>query len=500
VDRSIGNVLAAATLIAGEMAGFALPSCAGLWKTGLYAWCAGVLAAWGWRVRGWGWAALFALGALLAARTEHAAQQVSGPGGAPALVTRTFRVEEPVTVGPARGGGVRVAFGAHAGPLRVRVMLLRDERDPVPAVGEEWRCTGVFGVEKERYGRRAFWVQRRPARRVASAGPASAGEFYARCAATLATGVTRGLDWCPEVAGLNAAILLGQRGGLSRLRRETFAAAGTVHVFAISGLHVMVVAWLVTSLLMRLGCGPRAVACWAIPCVVAYTLLTGARPSAVRAAAMTALYLLGPVAGRRPDSLSAWAWTALGVYACSPELIFDAGCRLSFAVMLGIVLWLRFLRAQRDLRAQTGVRKSWEEGAENTWVRRARAVLSGFGISMAAWTAGTPLCARLFGRFTPGGLVANLVVLPLAEKTVLFGFAGLLAGAVFPPLGVVFNNLAALCTLGMMMVSGWVAEWSWASWEVEKWSWGACGLWYAAALALPPLVARLLRYRRRRWW
>ena len=51
-----------------------------------------------------------------------------------------------------------------------------------------------------------------------------------------------GLEHDRSVANLNRAILLGERGRLPRGTRDVFVASGTMHVFAISGLHVMAVA------------------------------------------------------------------------------------------------------------------------------------------------------------------------------------------------------------------------------------------------------------------
>ena len=65
-----------------------------------------------------------------------------------------------------------------------------------------------------------------------------------------------GLENSPETAGLLRAILLGDKSALSKTSRETFSAAGTAHVFAISGLHVVIVAKLL-SLLLTLMFVPR---------------------------------------------------------------------------------------------------------------------------------------------------------------------------------------------------------------------------------------------------
>ena len=221
--------------------------------------------------------------------------------------------------------------------------------------------------------------------RVAPAPTYSPTVVYAACAEDLGHRARVGLDWCAELAGFNQAILLGSRGGLTRERRALFAAAGTIHVFAISGLHVMVVAGLITGLLRRFDVPLRARGLVAVPLVAAYTLLTGARPSAVRAAMMASLWFLAPVFGRRPDPLAAWSVTAFAVYLFHPERLFDVGCTLSFAVMFGIVLWIdgtRYLVS--PLPGETVVGWRWTDW-KGKLRRKAGAFAQAMGVSFAAW-------------------------------------------------------------------------------------------------------------------
>ena len=88
----------------------------------------------------------------------------------------------------------------------------------------------------ERKGAARSFVARRKYRRLSNA--------FARYAGT-------GLGWNAELSSLNKAMLLGRRGEVNASRRELFAMAGTMHVFAISGLHVMLVAGLMSLLLAK---------------------------------------------------------------------------------------------------------------------------------------------------------------------------------------------------------------------------------------------------------
>ncbi len=195
--------------------------------------------------------------------------------------------------------------------------------------------------------------------------------------------------------------------------------------------------------------------------------------------------------GRKGDALSAWALAALAVYGFSPEKVHDTGCTLSFAVMLGIVAWLRWMQSF-DLGA---VRAN----AEAPEVSRS-SMLANFGVTFAAWAASVPIAARVFGRFTFGGLIANLAVLQLAPLTVAFGMLGMLAGFVCEPAAILFNNLAAASTFLMTALSTLVAALPGASFEISPWTLTACIAWYVTVVGGLFLAGRRLMCRRTFWW
>ena len=522
-------------LIAGACTAFAMPACAGLWPHFAYLAVVVFLAAWGWGARGLLLPALFVLGALVAFRADDARVRILASnarlgGERPVL---ELEVEGDVVEWTRkRDDAPLVSFASHVGPLPLRVVLPRPT-EGLPQIGETWRCPGWISHKpphENRFARRTLWVsgegraparpqgeKRAPARpqgekrasarpsamRVVPAPTYSPAVVYAACAEELGRRARVGLDWCAELAGFNQAILLGSRGGLTRERRALFAAAGTIHVFAISGLHVMVVAGLITGLLRRFDVSLRARGLVAVPLLVAYTLLTGARPSAVRAALMAVLWFLAPVFGRRPDPLAAWSVTAFAVYLFHPERLFDVGCTLSFAVMFGIVLWIdgtRYLVSPLPGEAEAGWRRmDWKAKLR----RKVGAFAQAMGVSFAAWVASVPVTACVFGRFTVGGLVANVVLVVCAKWMVTAGVTGLVASFVCLPLGAICNNATAALTGVMVLASERVASWPWASVEVRPWGAWACLAWYVAWGALFAVLCRFWPRRvpfPRAWW
>ena len=477
----------AGMLIMGEMAGFACVRFSSSWL-----WAAGVaillsLAAYGWR---WPYAlpfSVFAFGLVAALRTDALLVEaleghwMFARGGATPAVA--LKVEGDVQIGQRKDGGRTAGFFSHLGPMPLKAVLPLAKDVPSPEKGEIWRCEGWISRRPPRGGRfgcRMFWgkagtrIVRLSRVSVADRRRAAISEA---CAARAAIG----LDWCPLLAAVNRAILLGRRGELPADRRAVFAQAGTVHVFAISGLHVMLLAVLLCRLLVWARVPVRVRGLVALPVLAAYVMVTGLRPSAVRAAMMAGLYMLAPTFGRKGDSLAAWSLTALAVFGYAPERLHDTGCVLSFAVMLGIVAWLRWVAPCLPSRCREGY------GGE-------------CGVSVAAWISGTPIVAAVFGVFTPGGLVANLVVLRLVGCLVAFGMAGMAFGFVFRPAAALFNNLAATMSFLMMQISTAVAALPFASFAVEPWSWSVCLAWYGGFLALLALATGWWRRRSAMGW
>lgn len=457
-----------AALAAGEACGFAADAAAPLWPLAAGLVLLAALFGYALRVRGWPVLAVFGLGVVLAWRAGGARQDLLEDvqvmhGGRP--YTAEFRVEGRVLVRKDKSGQAWASFASALGPLAVRVIFpCPDGR--VPQEGEQWVCSGWLARKAEGPGGRLpFWSCGRGSfARPAADGAAGPSVWRRRVRENLAARLGIGLAGAPRVADLHRAILLGERTRIDPALKANFIAAGTIHVFAISGLHVMVVARVLGFLLAWTRLGARGAALALIPLIWGYAYLTGLAPSALRATVLVMLANLAPCVWRRPNGLVAWALTFLGVYALAPARLHDVGCGLSFAVMLALALWSRW-----------GVKA------------RARAVdLVAF--TAVAWAASLPIAAHVFGRITPGGLLANLALAPLAAGSVTGSLIGVLLSFVSADLAAVANNLTAVCTELMVGLSEGVAALPGSNFQVAPWPLGACFAWYALlALALAAL-------------
>lgn len=229
-----------------------------------------------------------------------------------------------------------------------------------------------------------------------------------------------------DESGLAAALLLGDTAALDRDGWDAYVRTGVVHVLAISGQHLVILAWFVWFML-KVGGVRRRNGAWIVMVVmVGYTLLTGARPSAVRAAVMVCAFC-GAIVLRRPLNLAnAFALAWLVVVAVNPADPFTPGCQLSFlsvfVLMWGAARWLA-------PRPPTPVEQLLEESRTDT-ERLIRAVLRVvwvmFAISFILGAVNAPLILAWQNIASPLGIVLGPPLVLLTSIALIFGFLLLL--------------------------------------------------------------------------
>ena len=270
----------------------------------------------------------------------------------------------------------------------------------------------------------------------------------------------RGLADFPEEKGVLQALLLGYREDLPKTLRQDFAATGTVHIFAISGAHVGMAAFLAIQLLRALGIPMARWFFFLAPMLVAYTITTGAATSAIRACAMASMMLAGPVLKRRPDAISGLAAAAIGILACAPAQLGDLGFLLSFTAVAGLLA----IQPLFDAGAVRLFRRDeWqlpdEERSRGRWARETGLAATRFGlVSVSAWIGTSPLTAYFFNLFSPIALGMNLLVVPAAFCILLAGVMSLLCAPISGWASETFNYSAYCFAALLARCIGWAAD------------------------------------------
>lgn len=148
--------------------------------------------------------------------------------------------------------------------------------------------------------------------------------------------------------GLLAALLLGDKSGITPDQWQVLNATGTTHLMVISGLHIGLLAWLgfaLAAVLARTGVLPlRRLplpvirAAGGMLLATGYAALAGFGIPVQRALLMTFAALLAPLLGFRPGVMTLWLLALVVVLLLDPLAITSAGFWFSFVAVAALLL------------------------------------------------------------------------------------------------------------------------------------------------------------------
>ena len=258
-----------------------------------------------------------------------------------------------------------------------------------------------------------------------------------------------------QTAGLQAALLTGERAYIEREQTDVLRAAGLAHVLAISGLHMGLIAggafWLAAMLLACLDPLARrydvrkAAAVVGICTATFYLALSGGSVSTQRAYIMAVVLFSAVLLARPAVSMRSVAVAAAITLWLHPESLTSAGFQMSFGATAGLVAVYKAWRERFTPRYRPG------------FLRRALSNFTGLAAtSLIAGAATGGFAAIHFHRVARLGFFANLAAMPLFTFIVMpMGFAALL----LMPMGLEAYPLAVMGwgLDGMLTVSRYIA-------------------------------------------
>lgn len=248
-------------------------------------------------------------------------------------------------------------------------------------------------------------------------------------------GIPISIHLTADQAALLNAMLLGKREGPYFAIKDAFVKTGTVHVLAISGLHVGLIAFILYLVFNIFRLDRRVSTALIILLLALYALITGSRIPVVRATIMIGIILAGNLFGRRASSFNSLGLAAVIILLANPKQLFSPSFQLSFMAVLSIL----YLAPKLD-----GILKSDRIlKYRNFAFKTLHYIMRLFSVSVAAWIGTLPLVWYYFNMVSPIAVLGNLIVIPLTFLVI----AGSLSFIVFyffiRPLGVVFASALA---------------------------------------------------------
>jgi len=232
-------------------------------------------------------------------------------------------------------------------------------------------------------------------------------------------------------ASLISAMLLGDREDLSDEIMEDFKNSGTMHILAISGLHVGIIVLILLGFLRLLRIPIRIRFILTIFFIVWYALLTGAKPSVIRATIMACILLFGKVIYREGDIYNSLGLACLIILLYNPLQLYAAGFILSFTAVLSIVYLTP--KIEKKFSFQNKLSFPIVKGPVKYIVR----LLSG---SFAVWVGLAPIIWGYFNIISPITIIANIIIIPVTFFILLMS----IICSIFPFIWGPLTNLVTL--------------------------------------------------------
>lgn len=250
----------------------------------------------------------------------------------------------------------------------------------------------------------------------------------------------------PEVAPLVNALAIGDRGAIAPAQRRLLAGSGIAHLFAISGLHLGLVATLlyliIRSLYLRtiaerIGLPPRQIVPLVIlPVLLLYMIFTGSAISTVRALAMLATTALLCTFLRRSRPIDILAAMGFLILLFDPLVLFEPSFQLSVCGVAGIVLTLPY----------------WNRRLHD-WPKPLRYTALLMITTLAATIATLPASLHHFHLIAPLAPLTNLLAIPIVTFILVpLLLSALLSAPICPPLAAQLFSEAGWILDGLMRI------------------------------------------------
>jgi competence protein ComEC len=229
--------------------------------------------------------------------------------------------------------------------------------------------------------------------------------------------------------------MLGEKGLIPPEIKEIFAEAGIMHILAVSGLHVGIIAAALFFLLNFLKLPKKLKLTILILFLIIYASITGYQPSVLRATIMFILLIGGKLINRNRNLFLSLFFAAFLILLLNPLVLYDAGFLLSFMVTFFLIYLSPILQEQFSKIL--------------VWIK------DPLSVSIASWIGIFPLSAYFFNKVSIISIVVNIFIVPLTGIALILGFITFFIGLLSIPLAYIIANINFFALKMIILISNY---------------------------------------------
>lgn len=147
-----------------------------------------------------------------------------------------------------------------------------------------------------------------------------------------------------QYASFLIAAILGDTNYINPNIHEAYQSTGTAHILALSGLHVGILASIITFIFIPFRALRRSFL-FSYPLTIlliwTYAFVTGLSPSVVRASIMLTIFLLSSILQRKSQSFNSLCVAIIVILIFSPLSLYTPGFQLSLAAVISILIFIQ---------------------------------------------------------------------------------------------------------------------------------------------------------------
>lgn len=221
--------------------------------------------------------------------------------------------------------------------------------------------------------------------------------------------------------GYLAAILLGDRSGLTQEQTSAFRKTASSHILAISGLHISQTVTFLICFLNLFPVSRRTTRFFLYPFIVMLFLLAGATVSVFRASVMTLFSVTALLLRRRSDSVTSLSFSAALLVISNPYALESYSFLLSYTATFGMVTCAVPL--------SEAVRERFSRKGMPHLLRQMRFFALSLVIASVSFVFTLPVQLLLFGTSSPFAPIYAVLLIPVFQISLIFVLLGVCAMA-----------------------------------------------------------------------